>query len=156
TPATIYLYRDDKLIGQVQKDLSAGKNLLQFTENLPDAGFYKYDVRVEAPGDMIPQNNKASTFVTVKGEPEILVISADVNADGSLVAALQSAHITVKHVGVAAFPSSLAEMDNYDAIFISNISAGDMGRDNELLLESAVRDFGVGLVCVGGEDTYAA
>src|SRR5206468_8869586 len=41
-------------------------------------------------------------------------------------------------------------------IFISNLSAGDLGRDTMALLESAVRDFGVGLVCVGGENTYAA
>src|SRR5881296_1377096 len=47
-------------------------------------------------------------------------------------------------------------MQSYDAIFISNISAGDLGADRQKLLESAVRDFGVGLVCVGGDQTYAA
>src|SRR5206468_4696110 len=48
------------------------------------------------------------------------------------------------------------EMDSYDAIFLSNVSAGDLGRDTMQLLEAAVRDFGVGLVCVGGDQTYAA
>jgi uncharacterized membrane protein len=47
-------------------------------------------------------------------------------------------------------------MQCYDAIFISNIAAGDLGLDRQRLLESAVRDFGVGLVCVGGDQTYAA
>ena len=47
-------------------------------------------------------------------------------------------------------------MDSYDAIFLCNVSAGDLGRDTMSLLESAVRDFGVGLVCVGGDQTYAA
>ena len=47
-------------------------------------------------------------------------------------------------------------MQSYDAIFISNLSAGDLGNDRQKLLESAVRDFGVGLVCVGGDQTYAA
>src|SRR4029450_4971623 len=45
---------------------------------------------------------------------------------------------------------------SYDAIFLSNISAGDLGRDFMQLLESAVRDFGVGLVCIGGDNSYAA
>ena len=55
--------------------MSAGKNLFTFPDTLPDAGFYKYDVRVEAPGDTVPQNNRASAFAVVKGEPEILVVS---------------------------------------------------------------------------------
>ena len=54
------------------------------------------------------------------------------------------------------FPGTLAEMQSYDAIFISNLAAGDLGTDRQKLLESAVRDFGVGLVCVGGDQTYAA
>jgi uncharacterized membrane protein len=62
----------------------------------------------------------------------------------------------MKLSGMDGFPNSLAEMQSYDAIFISNLSAGDLGSDNQKLLESAVRDFGVGLVCVGGDQTYAA
>src|SRR5204862_4333632 len=42
------------------------------------------------------------------------------------------------------------------AIFLSNVAAGDLSADSQKLLESAVRDFGVGLVCVGGDQTYAA
>jgi uncharacterized membrane protein len=57
---------------------------------------------------------------------------------------------------MSGFPGTLAEIQNYDSIFISNISAGDLGRDRMKLLESAVRDFGVGLVCVGGDQSYAA
>src|SRR5437667_9664837 len=47
-------------------------------------------------------------------------------------------------------------MQSYDAIFISNLAAGDLGADRQKLLVSAVRDFGVGLVCVGGDQAYAA
>jgi hypothetical protein len=36
------------------------------------------------------------------------------------------------------------------------VAAGDLGTDMENLLEAAVRDLGVGLVCVGGDQTYAA
>jgi uncharacterized membrane protein len=41
-------------------------------------------------------------------------------------------------------------------VFISNLAAGDLGQDTMRLLESAVRDFGVGLVCLGGDQAYAA
>ena len=109
------------------------------------------------PGDPLPQNNRATSFATVRGEPRILIVSADPEQDQPLAAALQSLHAWKSTSSASSdFPGTLAEMQSYDAIFISNLAAGDLGRDRQKLLESAVRDFGVGLVCVGGDQTYAA
>src|SRR5438046_4989055 len=47
-------------------------------------------------------------------------------------------------------------MQRSDAILINNTPPGDHGAVRQQLLGSAVRDFGVGLVCVGGDQTYAA
>jgi uncharacterized membrane protein len=155
-PATVRLYRKQQLLGEQKVELTAGKNLYTFPQTLNDAGYYDYDVRVDAPGDPLPQNNRASAFAVVRGEPHILVVSADPEQDKQLASALKSAHLEISLVGIKDFPSSLAEMQTYDSIFISNLSAGDLGSDRQKLLESAVRDFGVGLVCVGGDQTYAA
>ena len=154
--ATVRLYRNDQFLGEQKVDLSAGKNLFSFPQSLSEPGFYSYDVRVDAPGDPLPQNNRATGFTTVRGEPTILVVSADKAEDQQLAASLKTSRLEVKLVGLDGFPATLAEMQSYDAIFISNISAGDLGLDRQRLLESAVRDFGIGLVCVGGDQTYAA
>jgi Ca-activated chloride channel family protein len=154
--ATVRLYRNDAPLGEQKVELSAGKNLFTFPQTLTDQGFFNYDVRVDAPGDPVPQNNRAVAFTSVKGDPRVLMISGEPDEDKTLAAALRSARLEVKVVGVNGLPNSLAEMDSYDSIFISNLSAGDLGRDTMSLLESAVRDFGVGLVCVGGENAYAA
>ncbi len=154
--ATVYLNRNDKSMGKQEVDLEPGKNLFTFPQTLPDRGFYTYDVQVDAPGDTVPQNNKASAFANVEGEPQILVVSSDPQGDQPLVDALRSARLQVKLVGVNGFPATLAEMQSYDAIFLCNVAAGDLGKDLQSLLESAVRDFGVGFVCVGGDQTYAA
>jgi uncharacterized membrane protein len=156
TPATLRLIRNNQYLGEQKVQLSEGKNLFTFPQTLSEPGFYTYDAQVEAPGDTVPQNNRASAFASVKGEPEILVVTSDLEGDKPLVAALQSAHLNVKAVGVNGFPATLAEMQNYDSIFLCNVAAGDLGKDLQTLLESAVRDFGVGLVCVGGDQTYAA
>ncbi|TAL03184.1 MAG: hypothetical protein EPO07_06560, partial [Verrucomicrobia bacterium] len=156
TPATVKLYRNEQFLGEQKVKLEAGKNLFTFPQTLPDPGFYGYDVRVEAPGDTLPQNNRATGFSSVKGDPRVLVISSDPDLDRQMAAALQSARLEIHLTGLNGIPSSLAEMDSYDAIFLNNISAGDLGRDTMQRLESAVRDFGVGLVCVGGENAYAA
>lgn len=156
TPATIRLYRNDQYLGEQQVQLEEGKNLLTFPQKLNEPGFYNYDVRVEAQGDVLPQNNRASAFTFVRGEPRLLVVSSDPEQDETLVQALQSLKMEVRVIQPANFPGSVAEMQDYDSIFLCNVAAGDLGRNNQNLLESAVRDFGVGLVCVGGDQAFAA
>src|SRR5207248_1877361 len=119
--ATVRLYRNEQFLGERAVELDAGKNLFTFLENLPDAGVYSYDVRVDAPGDPLPQNNRASGFATVRGEPRILVVSTDPDQDRTLASALQTSRLQVELVPLNRFPSTLAEMQSYDAIFISNI-----------------------------------
>ena len=155
-PATVRLYRNDQLLGEQKVQLEAGKNLFTFPQTLTEPGFYNYDVVVEGTNDQIAQNNRATSFTTVRGDPKILLVSADPEADATLAAALRTTQMEVKVANVSQFPASLAEMSGYDSIFLSNIAAGDLGRDLMRLIESAVRDFGVGLVCIGGDQTYAA
>jgi len=154
--ANVRLYRNEQFLGEQKVTLSQGKNLFSFPQTLSDPDFYSYDVRVDAPGDVLPQNNRATAFTSVRGDPRVLVISSEPEQDQQLAAALESARLEVKIGGINILPNSLAEMDSYDAIFLSNVSAGDLGRETMQLLESAVRDFGVGLVCVGGDQAYAA
>src|SRR5215472_6256925 len=122
TPATVRLYRNEQYLGEQKVDLAAGKNLFTFPQTLPEPGFYSYDVRVDAPGDPLPQNNRATSFAIVHGEPRVLVVSAEPDQDKTLAAALQSSHVEVSLVPVASFPATLAEMQSYDAIFISNLA----------------------------------
>ncbi len=154
--ATLRLYRNEQFLGEQPVELTEGKNLFTFPQTLTEPGFYSYNVQLDASGDPVPQNNRASSFTSVKGEPRVLLVSESPEQDAPLAAALRTAQLEVQAGGVAGFPATLAELQSYDAIFLSNIAAGDLGMDLLRLLESAVRDFGVGLVCVGGEQTYAA
>ena len=73
--ATVRLYRNEQFLGEQKVQLDAGKNLFSFPQTLPDQGFYNYDVRVDAVGDSLPQNNRAAAFASVKGDPRVLLIS---------------------------------------------------------------------------------
>ncbi len=154
--ATVRVFRNNQDLGPQSVELSVGKNLFTFPQTLTEPGFYNYTAQVEAPFDSLPQNNRATSFTSVKGDPRVLVISSEPEKDTGLVTALQSAKLETRAVGVDRFPASLPELQSYDSIFISNIAAGDLGDSLMKLLESAVRDFGVGLVCVGGDQTYLA
>lgn len=157
--ATVRLYRNDQLLGDQTVELNAGKNLFTFPQTLTEPGFYSYDVALEGSEDVVAQNNRATSFTSVAGDPKVLVATSDPAGDATLVQALQSSRLDVKVVdanNIGSFPSTLAEIQTYDSIFLCNVAAGDLGRDLMKLLESAVRDFGVGLVCIGGDQSFAA
>ncbi len=117
--------------------------------------YFGYEVQLETPDDPVPQNNKASGFVSVREGQSVLIVSSDPSTDGMLVAALRE-KMNVKLTDVRGFPGTLPEIQSYDEIILSNVAAGDLGRELMQLLLSAVRDFGVGLVCIGGDQSYAA
>ncbi len=150
------VFRNDQLLGEQQIQLNPGKNLFALPQSLTESGFYYYDVQLDTPDDPVPQNNRASGFAFVRGNPRLLLISSDPSADIPLRDALQSSGCEVKAGDLTALPRNLVEMESYDSIFLSNIAAGDLSREIMLLLESAVRDFGVGMVCIGGDQSFTA
>ena len=60
--ATVHLYRNDQSMGSQPVELSVGKNLFTFPQTLSEPGFYSYNIQLDAPGDLIPQNNRATSF----------------------------------------------------------------------------------------------
>lgn len=155
-PATIRFFRNDRLLGEEKTVLEAGKNLISLPQTLEEPGFYGYQVQVEVDGDTVAQNNKASGFVDVRGDPRVLIVSSNPGQDRFLADALRESKLDVRVVDERSLPSSLAELQSYDAIVLANVAAGDLGREGMRLLESAVRDFGVGLVAIGGDQAFAA
>ena len=79
--ATVRLYRNEQFLGEQTVQLDAGKNLFSFPQTLPDQGFFTYDVRADAVGDSLPQNNRATAFASVKGDPRVLLISGERDQD---------------------------------------------------------------------------
>src|SRR5690606_25825086 len=63
--ASLALYRNDQLLGTQPVDLQPGKNLFSFSQTLDQPGFYSYDVRLDAPDDNVPQNNRATSYTTI-------------------------------------------------------------------------------------------
>ncbi|MGA3182700.1 MAG: glutamine amidotransferase [Verrucomicrobiota bacterium] len=151
---TMRLYLNETYLGEQKVELAAGKNLFTFPQTLTDAGFYKYDAQIEAPIDSVAQNNHATAFATVRGDPRLLIVSSDPKQDATLLAALKTGTLDARMTD--RLPLTLAELQSYDVIFLSNMAAGELGLDGMRLLESAVRDFGVGLVCIGGDQAFAA
>ena len=107
--ATLRLYRNDQPLGEQKVELAPGKNLFTFPQTLEDPGFYNYTVQVEAPGDLVPQNNRAGNFIQIRGNPRVLIVSAQPEADQPLATALRAARLETQLRGVDRFPGTLGD-----------------------------------------------
>ena len=153
--ARVRLLHNDRLLGEQTVTLEPGRNLFTFPQRLDAPGFHSYEVQVEADGDGQSRNNRATAFTNVRGRPRLLLASSAPEEDANLAKALATAYET-RVILAEAFPSTLAEIQAHDAVVLANVGAGDLGPERMRLLESAVRDFGVGLLCLGGDNAFTA
>ncbi len=112
-------------------------------------------------GDTVRENNQASTFTFVRGKGRVLLVNNVLGDQGKfLLSALQKQGITIDtdRMGVDQFPTSLVELQNYDAVILSNVPRGSSGLNDQQqeMLASYVRDMGGGLLMIGGPDTFGA
>ncbi len=155
--AKVGLMRDARDAGSARTvQLHAGKNVVVFDENVDKPGNVRYTATVDAPEDTIPENNKGEALVQVQGRPAILYVADSPALTGFLRQALQTENINVDYASPEAMPTSAADLQRYDSVFLSNVRAADLSTNQMLALQVACRDFGVGFGMVGGENSFGA
>jgi uncharacterized membrane protein len=136
--------------------LPAGKSQLEL--ELPEAqpAYNRYEVRLEAPGDPVPENNTARTFSIVEGRPRVLLVEGRPGEAGALAGALAAARIQAQTVAPAELPDSLAGLGAYDAVLLVNAPLRALPPLAAGLLPAYVRELGRGLAMVGGDRSFGA
>lgn len=154
--ATMQVFRNQQFIGEEKIILKKGENAFSFEEKLSDPGFYQYEVRIDAPADGLVQNNRSFGQTFIKGDPSIMLVTDSIEADSNLIQSLNKGDIKV----VVKQPSEVfADSESlrfFDAMILSNIGAGQFSTSELQLLESLVKDFGMGMVVIGGDQAFTA
>jgi uncharacterized membrane protein len=135
-------FEPDNLMGATTKPSNAGTAVVQ-------------------SGDTLTQNNLASAFTFVRGKGKVLFIDNLPTGEGNiLLNSLKRDGITVDEARrkVDQFPTSLVELQAYDAVVLANVrrGAGGLSDDQEKMLAKYVHDMGGGLVMIGGEEGFGA
>ncbi|MDQ7780376.1 MAG: glutamine amidotransferase, partial [Planctomycetota bacterium] len=142
--------------------LEKGKNVLVIPskalplEVLRRKRFAMFELVVEPESDSRPENNRAFAFTYQHGLPQILYVDGNESGGDLLEDALLSEKIAVVRVPAGALPSQPGELQNYDAIILSNVPASALTKGQMELMRSNVRDLGIGLVMIGGPDSFGA
>ena len=106
--AKVRLFRNNQLLSEQSVQLAKGKNLYSFPQSLNQTGFYSYEVQIEASRDSIPQNNRASSFANIRGNPRVLIISSDPSQDTNLANALRDSNLETTLGDIGVLSDSLA------------------------------------------------
>ncbi len=155
--ARVQLYENDRLVEERTVSLAAGKNRIEFPRVQSEHGRYEYRLQVfPGPGrDTLPGNNVGFGFTMVGGEPRILFVG-DPASHGELLGALASARLACEVTDPARLPIDPQGFLPYSAIVLANVSAYDLGPDAMERIHGVVRNLGIGLLMIGGPDSFGA
>ncbi len=155
-PATIRLFANGGQIAVKTVALAAGTNHVTFLVKPSETGFHTFRAVVEAGRDTFSQNNRADSDTIVNGEPRVLVLAGDEKVGAELVAALQVERQTVDSLIPEQLPGGVDGLLTWDSIVLVDVSRLRLSDAQLTSLQQYVRDFGRGLVMVGGPKSYGA
>ena len=140
--------------------LSKGENRLTIPLAAGEPGFARYRVQLIPAEDHFYQNNELAAFSQVVGPPRVLLVGpppTEDNTDESdqLALALLAAGMAVDRTDPLYLPADLATLSDYATVVLVNVNAKHLGRRKMAALQTAVRDLGIGLLVVGGPESYA-
>jgi uncharacterized membrane protein len=119
----------------------------------------RVDGEIRPIGDGLVENNTASGFTFVRGKGTILYVDNAIEEQGVILQqALASEKVGVERVSMGGFPTSLVDLQAYDAIILANVprGAGGLTATQDQALSRYVHDTAGGLVMIGGPDTFGA
>ena len=154
TPGVLTVFRNKWKAAQRQVQLSPGRNTFSFDMEVPEGSFLDVSALVSSQADRYADNNYGRAIVPVKSEGRVLYVENDEREGRHLYRALTSRSFKVDLRGASGFPTSLAELQNYDLVILSSVAAHELPEGALDVLEVYVRDLGGGLLTLGGEKSY--
>jgi len=156
TTGTLRISANGVPIASERVALEPGVNAFALERVLSESGVYDFEATIECDDDTMYQNNSASAFSVVRGPKKVLVVEGTEDEGRALADVLSLEKVSVDVVTPGILPAAVHILSRYDAIILANVAAFDMPEEKIRLLETAVKDYGIGLVMVGGADSFGA
>lgn len=140
-------------------EYKAGKNRYSIPIRLREPGYYEYEATIEVPRDRDGwrRNNKAISYLYLKGEGKVLLVtdpSGDRRDWQTLVDALREAERAVEIIDAYQLPTDPLSLLGYDAIVFANAPADAFAATQFAAVRDAVQNQGSGFLMVGGDQSF--
>jgi len=118
---------------------------------------FEPEVRDGAPvADTIAENNQSLAVTFVSGEGKVLVLANSAEEIAPFIAAMDAAKIKTDVRTAETAPTTLTDLNAYDAVVLANQSAYGFTQRFQDDLRQYVHDTGGGLIMIGGPDSFGA
>lgn len=148
----LHFYENNHKIVSKSIEVSEGTNVIPIQFPVKQTGLVTYKAEVELKNDAYAENNKLQVVNMVKTIPQILLVQNSPNE--ALVQTLEAAGYKVDVRSSVQLPTVLSGYLNYQSIIFNNIAATDITEKQMSLIEKSVKDFGVGFLMTGGENSF--
>ncbi len=155
TDAQIQIYMGTVQTQGYDVHLNRGTNQFKFQQTVTGENVENFEVRVLADGDTCQENNSYHAYSVVDSVPRVLVVSGMGEDSSQYENVLLSAGCSYSTVSAANAPDSLAGLLEYKSILLENVYLSDLPDGFLENIETYVKDYGCGLVCCGGDDSFA-
>lgn len=144
--------KNDEELDRHPVSLVNGQNVFAYTYPASEEGLVKYEARLEIGEDRFLENNSLISVTEVEGKPELLVVNG--NSPSPIPELVDSDNIRIANVEPNQLPANLSSILQYDGIIFDNVSGTSVGAQQMNVIEQAVKQFGVGFMMVGGDQSY--
>jgi len=152
--AVLRIYEDNREIASRSIELTPGANRFVLQGIAFEEGLHRYRAELYAELDQVSANNAAYGFSRVEGPPRALLVEGSEGEAANVANALDASLIPYELVAPELLPLELIDYAAYDSIVLVGVPATRLSERRMQLIEQAVRDYGVGLVMIGGEQSY--
>ena len=157
TPADIDLFRNGVRVATQATTLHPGVNRFESTQSVSGEKVFEFavEVRPKNPADdTVADNNTQSAYVQAAGKSKVLLLADKPEQARYLALALRQEGILLDIRPASGAPSDLSDLQNYDLLLIDNVPATDLSREQMRLMAGYVREFGGGLLMMGGDQAF--
>ncbi len=158
--AFITLYEGNVNGGETQKairevELFPGTNQFVFTDTRTEEGLVTYRAVLESENDSRTVNNQYSAFTRAETPSRFLLLEKESGESAALQQVFQAAGVWAEVRLAKDAPKNLMDLNAYRAVILLDVPVSDLQEEFLSNLESYVRDYGGGLVTIGGSKSYA-
>ncbi|MEO8205307.1 MAG: VWA domain-containing protein, partial [Chthoniobacterales bacterium] len=154
TEAEVDIFRNGARIGTQAMTLHPGINRFETTQTVKGEKVFEFTAAVRAKEDTISDNNQSSALLQAEGKSKVLLIADKPDQARYLAVALRQEGIILDIRPTTGAPVELSDLQNYDLLILDNVAATDMTPSQIALMASYVRDFGGGLLMLGGDKSF--
>ncbi len=151
----IEVFRNDHKVISERKAIESGANVFRFQQSIERDRLAAYTVRVSGlQQDTLLDNNSEVGLVYAAGKPRVLIVESDPNLIRELAYALEDEGIQVDTRPPQGMPESLADLQNYECLILSNVPATALTQQQMEIARTWVQDLGGGFIMLGGEQSF--